>query len=402
MLQGKKILLGITGSIAAYKSILLVRLLIKAGAEVKVVMTSSAKEFVSPLVFSTLSKNVVLQDLVEGDTWANHVMLGRWADLMVIAPLSCNSLAKMASGSCDNLLMAVYLSAVCPIISVPAMDEDMWLHPATQKNIKTIQSFGNKIIPVNKGELASGLNGFGRMAEPEEILLYLKNHFAQKKDLVGKRVLLTAGPTYEPLDPVRFIGNQSSGKMGISLANSFFSRGADVHLILGPTHLKAMEGVHTIHVQTAVEMYNECLRFFPNCDITVMAAAVADYRAKEVAKNKIKKKEDSLTIELIKNPDILKSCGLIKNEYQLLIGFALETINEVIFAKEKLVNKNADAIILNSLNDKGAGFGKDTNKITIFDKNGESFQFDTMTKDAIAEKIVDYVVDKMILKVTQI
>jgi phosphopantothenoylcysteine decarboxylase/phosphopantothenate--cysteine ligase len=395
MFQGKKILLGITGSIAAYKSILLVRLLIKAGAEVKIVITLPAKEFVSPLVLSTLSKNAVLYDLALGETWANHVLLGRWADIMIIAPLSCNTLAKMANGICDNLLLAVYLSATCPIIAVPAMDEDMWLHPATQKNLKVIRSYNNKIIEVNKGELASGLNGFGRMAEPEEIIIYLENYFFSKKELKDKKVLITAGPTYEPLDPVRFIGNHSSGKMGIALANDLYNRGADVYLVLGPTHLTANEGIKTINVQTAEEMYKACLDIFPKSDITIMAAAVADYKAKEIAENKIKKKEDSLTIELVKNPDILKRCGQIKNAHQLLIGFALETVNEENFAKEKLVNKNADAIILNSLNDEGAGFGKDTNKITIFDKNGDTFSFDTMTKDEIAEKIGDFIINKI-------
>lgn len=394
MLQGKKILIGITGSIAAYKSISLVRLLTKAGAEVKIVMTPAARAFVSPLVLSTLSKNEVLHDLDNGDTWSNHVMLGRWADVMLIAPLSCNSLAKMASGICDNLVQAVYLSATCTVITAPAMDEDMWLHPATQKNINTIKAYSNKIISVNKGELASGLNGLGRMAEPEEIISYLENYFSKQKELNGKRVLITAGPTYEPLDPVRFIGNHSSGKMGIALANYLFDCGAEVDLILGPTHLKAIDGVNTIHVQTAEEMYRVCMEIFPESDIAIMAAAVADYRAKEIAENKIKKKEDSLTIELVKNPDILKSCGQIKRENQFLIGFALETTNEAAFAKEKLNSKKADAIVLNSLNDEGAGFGKDTNKITIFDKNGDQLSFDTMTKDQVALNIVDFIIKK--------
>jgi phosphopantothenoylcysteine decarboxylase/phosphopantothenate--cysteine ligase len=395
MLHGKKILLGITGSIAAYKSIMLVRLLSKAGAEVKIVMTAAAKTFVSPLVLSTLSKNPVLHDLSDDDVWANHVMLGRWADIMMMAPLSCCTLAKMANGLCDNLLMAVYLSATCPVIVAPAMDEDMWLHPATQKNLKTVNSYGNKIIPVGKGELASGLNGFGRMAEPEEIILFLKNYFSQKQDFVGRKVLVTAGPTYEPLDPVRFIGNHSSGKMGIALANHLYNRGAEVILVLGPTHLKAVEGIKTINVQTANEMFEACMDNFPNCDIAIMAAAVADYGPKERAENKIKKKEDTLTIELIKNPDILKSCGQIKKDNQFLLGFALETNNEAFFAKEKLRNKNADAIVLNSLNDEGAGFGKDTNKITIFDKNEDKFFFDTMTKDEAAKKIIDFIINKL-------
>lgn len=395
MLQNKKILLGITGSIAAYKSILLIRLLTKAGADVKAVMTLSAKDFVSPLVLSTLSKNVVLYDLSDEHIWANHVDLGRWADVMIIAPLSCNTLAKMANGLCDNLLLAVYLSATCPVVVAPAMDEDMWIHPATQKNIAAIQSFGNKIISVKNGELASGLIGLGRMAEPEEIILFLENYFNGKKQLTGKKILITAGPTHEPLDPVRFIGNRSSGKMGISLANDFYNRGAEVYLVLGPTHLKASVGIKTIRVETAEEMYKACMDIFPISDIAIMAAAVADYKAVEVATNKIKKNDDTLTIELVKNPDILKSCGQIKSDRQFLVGFALETINEVAFAKEKLINKKADAIVLNSLNDEGVGFNMDTNKITIFEKNGDSFSFDTMTKNEIATKIVDFVVSKI-------
>lgn len=395
MFVGKKILVGISGSIAAYKSILLIRLLVKAGAEVKVVMTSAAKAFVSPLVLSTLSKNTVLHDLAEGDTWANHVMLGRWADVMIIAPLSCNTLAKMANGLCDNLLMAVYLSATCPVIAVPAMDEDMWLHPTTQNNINTIKSFGNKLLSVNEGELASGLVGFGRMVEPEEIISFLVHFFSKNKYLLGKIALVTAGPTQEPLDPVRFIGNQSSGKMGIAIANNLYQQGAEVHLILGPTHLKAMEGIKTTNVQTALEMFNACMLIFPNVDIAVMAAAVADYRPQIVAENKIKKKDDTFTIQLVKNPDILKSCGDVKNKHQLLIGFALETNNEVEFAKGKLIKKNADAIILNSLNDEGAGFGKNTNKITIFEKDGSVLPFPKSSKDETAKNITEFIIEKI-------
>ena len=289
MIKGKKILLAITGSIAAYKSIILLRLLIKKGAEVRVILTPAAKDFVSPLVLSTLSKNPVLNDLSDGSVWANHAILGRWADVMVIAPLTCNTIAKMASGLCDNLLMSVYLSATCPVVAVPAMDEDMWLHRSTQMNLEVIRSYGNKVIDVEKGELASGLNGPGRMAEPEEILKYLEDHFFSKKQLVGKKVMLTAGPTYEPIDPVRFIGNHSSGKMGIAIANCLYEKGADVTLILGPSSLSPIEGIKTIRVQTADEMYNASMKVFPKMNVAVMAAAVADYRPKIAANNKIKK-----------------------------------------------------------------------------------------------------------------
>ncbi len=394
-MEGKKILLAITGSIAAYKSILLVRLLVKQGAEVKVVLTNAATDFVSPLVLSTLTKNAVLHDFSKGDTWANHVMLGRWADAMVIAPLSCNTLAKMASGLCDNLLMAVYLSATCPVVAVPAMDEDMWKHPATQRNIALIKSYGNLVINVGTGELASGLNGPGRMAEAEEIITCLNSNFFTAKPLAGKKAMVTAGPTYEPIDPVRFIGNHSSGKMGIAIANSLLYYGAEVTLILGPTFLKAAEGILTIHVQTASEMYDAAMAVFTESDIAIMAAAVADYRPFSIAKNKIKKNEDTMSLELIKNPDILKSCGAIKMEHQLLGGFALETDNEDFYAKEKLIRKNADFIILNSLKDEGGGFKSNMNKVAIFDKNGDVKRYEMLPKDAVAKNIVQYIIEKI-------
>jgi phosphopantothenoylcysteine decarboxylase/phosphopantothenate--cysteine ligase len=393
MLQGKKILLGITGSIAAYKSIYLVRLLVKAGAEVKVIMTPSAKDFVSPLTLSTLSQHPVLTDLFDEQSWSNHVMLGRWADIMVIAPLSCNTLAKMANGQCDNLLMAVYLSATCPVITAPAMDEDMWHHRATKENIKKLESFGNKIIPVEKGELASGLYGDGRMAEPENVIQFITDNFFLTRQLANKKALVTAGPTYEAIDPVRFIGNHSSGKMGIAIAKELYRRGADVTLIIGPVATDfSANGIHLVGVTSADEMYKACHKIFDKADITVMSAAVADYKPVTKAKKKIKKKESNLHLELTKTKDILKSLGEKKKPGQVLVGFALETTNEKEYALEKLEKKNADMIILNSLNDDGAGFGYDTNKITIFRKKGKEIKFDTKTKEEVAKDIVDTII----------
>jgi len=393
MTKGKKILLGISGSIAAYKAIYLVRLLIKSGAEVKVVMSPSAKDFVSTLTLSTLSHNPVLVDLFDEQSWANHVMLGRWADLMLMAPLSCNSLSKMAHGQCDNLLLATYLSATCPVVVAPAMDEDMWHHPATQQNLQRLQSFGNTIIPVDHGELASGLFGDGRMAEPEAIIKFLDDNFFLEQSLRDKKALVTAGPTYEAIDPVRFIGNHSSGKMGIAIAKELSRRGADVSLVLGPTSQKiAANGIRLIRVNSAEEMYNACHEAFGKTDLAVMSAAVADYTPVNKAAQKIKKAENNLTLELTKTKDILKSLGAIKTKNQVLVGFALETINEREYAQKKLVEKNADLIVLNSLNDSGAGFGHDTNKITIFKKSGEEVQFETKSKDEVAKDIVDVII----------
>lgn len=394
MFQDKKILLAVTGSIAAYKSILLVRLLVKAGAEVKVVMTPAAAAFVSPLTLSTLSKNAVITELANNESWSNHVMLGRWADVMVVAPLSCNTLAKMAHGMCDNMLLATWLSATCPVVVAPAMDEDMWHHPATQSNLQKLEAFGNRIIPVDKGELASGLYGDGRMAEPEAIMQYLGNNVFGKKDLAGKKALVTAGPTYEPIDPVRFIGNHSSGKMGLAIAEELANRGAEVHLVLGPSAIKTtMPGIYVHKVQTAGQMYDTCMAEFPGTDIAVMSAAVADYTPVETAPEKIKKTSGSLVIELTKTKDILKSLGQVKKSGQLLVGFALETANERQYALDKLAAKNADMIVLNSLNDEGAGFGYDTNKVTIFEKGGNEHVYDRKPKQQVAKDIVDRIVN---------
>ncbi|MBL7722659.1 MAG: bifunctional phosphopantothenoylcysteine decarboxylase/phosphopantothenate--cysteine ligase CoaBC [Chitinophagaceae bacterium] len=397
MLNGKKILLGITGSIAAYKSVYLVRLLVKAGAEVKVIMTPSAKDFVSPLTLSTLSRNTVAIDLFDEQSWANHVMLGRWADVMVIAPLSCNTLAKMANGLCDNLLLATYLSSVCPVVVAPAMDEDMWHHPATKNNLARLEEFGNKIIPVEKGDLASGLHGEGRMSEPEQIIDFISINFfltgPETGKLTGKKVLVTAGPTYEPIDPVRFIGNHSSGKMGIAIAKEFYERGASVTLIMGPSQLDfSANGISVQRVTTAAEMYNACMEYFGQADITVMSAAVADYSPAVRSDKKIKKTTDTLTLELAKTKDILKSLGEKKKSNQVLVGFALETNDEKKHALEKLAKKKADLIVLNSMQDAGAGFGHDTNKITIFDKSGREFSFGTKSKNEVAKDIVETII----------
>ncbi len=392
MFKGKKILLGISGSIAAYKSAVLVRLLIKAGAEVKVIMTPASIGFIAPLTLSTLSKNEVLSELSENNSWSDHVMLGRWADIMLIAPLSCNTLAKMANGLCDNLLMAVYLSATCPVIVAPAMDEDMWKHPSTKGNIRKIESYGNYVIPVENGDLASGLRGDGRMAEPENIVAFLKAYFLKGKELKGKKILVTAGPTYEAIDPVRFIGNHSSGKMGIALAEEFRKRGADVTLISGPTAEHIDQHLKVLKVTTAAEMYDACLDSYPGIDITVMCAAVADFTIVHPSSEKIKKNGDSLLLELEKTRDILKALGENKKAGQLLVGFALETNNEKEHAIKKLHAKNADMIVLNSLNDEGAGFGHSTNKITIFDKKGNEYHFDTKSKKEIASDIINTII----------
>ncbi|RFM34289.1 bifunctional phosphopantothenoylcysteine decarboxylase/phosphopantothenate--cysteine ligase CoaBC [Chitinophaga silvisoli] len=390
MLQGKKILLGVSGSIAAYKAATIVRLLVKEGVEVKVVMTPSACDFITPLTLATLSKSEVPVSISDNSSWNNHVMLGRWADVMLIAPASANTLAKMAMGICDNLLMATYLSATCPVLFAPAMDEDMWHHPATRANVQKLLSYGHQQLPVEKGELASGLFGEGRMAEPEHIVAFLQQYFTSHQPLKGKKALVTAGPTQEPLDPVRYISNHSSGKMGIAIADALATAGADVTLVLGPTHLSATHpGVHTLRVVTAADMYNRSADHFAGSNIVVMAAAVADYRPKQVADIKIKKGAgDELTLELEKNTDILRTLGAQRPAGQVLVGFSLETNNEKEYALKKLHEKNLDLVVMNSLNDAGAGFNHDTNKVTLFDRQGNARELPLKSKKEVAEDIV--------------
>ena len=397
-MRGKKIILGVTGSIAAYKSAVLTRLLVKAGAEVKVVMTASAHDFITPLTLSTLSKNPVLTEFVKDKTgqWNNHVDLGLWADLMVIAPASANTIAKMANGLCDNLLLAVYLSARCPVFVAPAMDLDMLQHPATASNLDRVSSFGNRIIQPNYGELASGLTGKGRMAEPEEIFSFIEDHFTTALSLKGKNILVTAGPTYEALDPVRFIGNHSSGKMGFAIAEEFARRGAIVNLVSGPTNQRVSNGSITIHhVTSAEQMYNACSSLFKKSDVTVLAAAVADYKPETVSEQKIKKNGENLTLQLTKTTDIAASLGKVKHNGQIIVGFALETENEHANAMKKLETKNFDLIVLNSLNDKGAGFGYDTNKVSIINRKHEVKTFDLKNKNEVARDIVQSIIETL-------
>lgn len=395
VLKGKKIILGITGSIAAYKAAVLTRLLVKNGAEVRVVCTTAAKEFITPLTLSTLSKNPVLSEFVansEGE-WNNHVELGLWADAMVIAPASANTLAKMATGVCDNLLLATYLSAKCPVFFAPAMDLDMFQHPTTKSNLKTLKGFGNQLIHPNIGELASGLVGEGRMAEPGEIVDVLEASFSNHLPLKGKKAVVSAGPTYENIDPVRFIGNYSSGKMGYAIAEELAVLGADVTLVSGPTHLSTDNNtINVVRVTSAQQMYEACTEAYTNADIGIMAAAVADYTPKDVAQQKIKKAGDELNVALSKTKDILKALGEKKSQSQVLVGFALETNNELENAKQKLKNKNLDFIVLNSMNDTSAGFGGDTNKVTIIDRAGEKEEFKLKSKQEVAKDIVNKVI----------
>jgi phosphopantothenoylcysteine decarboxylase / phosphopantothenate---cysteine ligase len=399
MLKGKKIIVGVTGSIAAYKSALLVRLLVKAEAEVKVVMTAAAAEFISPLTLATLSKNPVLIDFVQDKTgvWHNHVELGLWADALVIAPASANTLAKCANGLCDNLLTAVYLSARCPVFFAPAMDLDMYKHPATQNNLQKLQSFDNQLIPSEYGELASGLVGEGRMAEPEHILQFLTDFFARTKNakLAGKKVLITAGPTQEAIDPVRFISNHSSGKMGYALAEACAELGAEVFLVSGPTQLSIKHpNIRRENVSSAQSMYEASQKHFAQADIIILAAAVADFTPQTVAKQKIKKKEGETTmlIELTKTIDIAHTLGQQKTEQQTLVGFALETENELENALSKLKRKNFDWIVLNSLREAGAGFGHDTNKITLINHEGEVQEFPLQSKQTLAYAIINAII----------
>jgi phosphopantothenoylcysteine decarboxylase/phosphopantothenate--cysteine ligase len=399
MLSGKNVLLGITGGIAAYKTTFLVRLLIKAGATVKVIMTSSSSSFVSPLTLSTLSKNPVLLDFVnEKDgslSWNNHVELGLWADIFLIAPATANTLSKMANGTSDNLLLATYLSAKCPVYFAPAMDLDMYKHPSTKVSFDKLQSFDNIMIPAESGELASGLSGEGRMAEPENIITFIQKHLSEGLSLSGKKVLITAGPTHEAIDPVRFLGNRSSGTMGFELAKKAADLGAKVYLVSGPTNLSIEHyGIELIRVTSAEEMYNVVHNHYQTVDIAISAAAVADYRPKTVAEQKIKKQGDSLQVDLVRTKDILFSMGEQK-KHQFLVGFALETENEVENATSKLQRKNLDAIVLNSLQDKGAGFGSTTNKVTFIDKNSNVKAFELKTKAEVASDIWSEIISRI-------
>lgn len=392
-LSGKKILLGISGSIAAYKSALLTRLFIKAGAEVQVIMTNSATDFISPLTLSTLSQRPVFSNVHSSEGWNNHVELGLWADVLIIAPATANTLAKMANGICDNMLLAAYLSARCPVFFAPAMDLDMWEHFTTRNNLEKLIAGGNHLIPVGHGELASGLVGAGRMAEPEEIVQLISDYSSRSQDLKNKTVIVTAGPTHEALDPVRFIGNRSSGKMGIALAEEMAGRGAKVQLILGPSNLKATHPqIQTISVESAQEMFNAATDLFNKADVAIFAAAVADYRPAEVSNKKIKKKAGDLSILLERTQDIAGTLGNIKTKNQFTIGFALETNDEKANAKGKLHKKNFDFIVLNSLRDKGAGFKHDTNKISILHSDGNILEYPLKSKKAVATDIVNELV----------
>ncbi len=395
MLRNKNIIVGVTGSIAAYKSAFLVRLLVKAGANVKVIMTPSATAFITPLTLSTLSKNPILIELSkESGDWNNHVDLGLWADAIVIAPASANTIAKMANGLCDNLLLAVYLSARCKVFVAPAMDVDMYKHKSTLANLSKLVSYENEIIQPETGELASGLMGEGRMAEPEGIISVLENEIGANLPLKGKSALVTAGPTYEAIDPVRFIGNHSSGKMGIAIANELAKQGAEVVLVCGPTAIPNDFNplIVRLDVTSAADVYEKCKIYFNLCDIAILSAAVADFKPAEVAGQKIKKTNASKTIELVPTIDTLSELGKIKKENQVLVGFALETENEIENAKAKIKSKNLDLIVLNSLNDSGAGFKGDSNKVTIIDKHNKIVTFGLKKKTEVAKDIIAEIV----------
>ena len=392
MIQGKKILLGVTGSIAAYKVAMLIRLLKKEGADVQVLMTESACDFITPLTLATLSQRPVITTGFEQSNgeWHSHIEMGLWADIFLIAPLTANTLSKMAGGMADNIMVATYLAAKCPVFFAPAMDVDMFHHPSTQGNIQKLLSYGNHLFAPGKGELASGLIGEGRMQEPEAIVETLKSWFRQTKDFNGLKVMVSAGPTHEAIDPVRFIGNYSSGKMGFSIAEEFAKRGAHVTLITGPVFQEASNNIDRIDVTSADQMFDACMSVYQDADIVVMSAAVADFTPLRVSPVKIKKSDAKLVIELEPTVDILKEMGRNKKKDQLLIGFALESDNERENANAKLIAKNCDLIVLNSLNDEGAGFGN-TNKITIINTEGEEFDFDTKPKEAVAIDIVNAV-----------
>ena len=398
MLKGKHIILGVTGSIAAYKAATLTRLLVKEGANVKVVMTPLAKEFITPLTMATLSKSPIMVDFYnpENGDWNSHVDLGLWADLYLIAPASANTIGKMAGGIADNLLLTTYLSAKCPVMVAPAMDLDMYKHPATQRNLKVLQSFGNIIIEPESGELASGLIGKGRMEEPERIVAFIADYFARQEDFKGKKVVVTAGPTYEKIDPVRFIGNYSSGKMGLAIAEEFAGRGAEVVLVCGPVNLKTSHpAIRRVDVESAAQMYEVTSKEFVNSDVAVLSAAVADFTPKEKADHKIKRGKDDLLLELLPTKDIAAELGRIKTASQLLVGFALETNDEEVNALSKMQRKNLDMIVLNSLNDKGAVFSVDTNKVTILDKAGNKTVYELKTKVEVAKDIVDQIASRL-------
>ena len=399
MLQGKKIILGISGGIAAYKSVYLLRLFIKAGAEVQVVITPSGKEFITPVTLSALSGKPVISEFFTANTgsWNSHVDLGLWADAMVIAPATASTIAKMANGVADNMLITTYLSAKAPVFIAPAMDLDMYAHPSTQHNLTLLREYGNHIIEPASGELASHLVGKGRMEEPERILEIVDDFFVHSEDLSGKHVIVTAGPTYEKIDPVRFIGNYSSGKMGYAIAENCASRGATVTLISGPVSIKAKHpSIKVINVESAVEMYNASVDIFPSCDVAVMCAAVADYAVENQSIHKIKRDHDDVpVIKLKKNPDIAAKLGSLKKDNQILVGFALETDNEEANAAGKLRKKNLDFIVLNSLSDKGAGFMTDTNKITIIDNTGSVKHYGLKNKKLVAEDVVNEIIARM-------
>lgn len=390
--------MGVTGSIAAYKAATLTRLLVKEGASVKVVMTPLAKEFITPLTMATLSKSPIMVDFYnpENGDWNSHVDLGLWADLYLIAPASANTIGKMAGGIADNLLLTTYLSAKCPVMVAPAMDLDMYKHPATQRNLRVLQSFGNIIIEPESGELASGLIGKGRMEEPERIVAFITDYFARQADFKGKKVVVTAGPTYEKIDPVRFIGNYSSGKMGLAIAEEFARRGAEVVLVCGPVNLKTSHpAIRRVDVESAAQMYEVTSKEFVNSDVAVLSAAVADFTPKEKADHKIKRGKDDLLLELLPTKDIAAELGRIKTVSQLLVGFALETNDEEMNALSKMQRKNLDMIVLNSLNDKGAGFSVDTNKVTILDKAGDKTVYELKTKVEVAKDIVDQIASRL-------
>lgn len=397
MLENKKIVLGITGGIAAYKACNLARLLIKKGAEVQVVMTPSAKEFITPLTLSTLTHKPVVSEFFDrrDGSWHSHVDIGLWADAMIIAPATASSIGKMANGIADNMLITTYLSMKAPVFVAPAMDLDMYAHPSTQQNIQRLVSYGNHIIEPGTGFLASKLEGKGRMEEPEKIVEVLEKHFSKQQSLTGKSVLITAGPTYEKIDPVRFVGNYSSGKMGYALAEACAKQGAEVILVSGPVMLQTKHpAIRRIDVESAQEMYSAATTYFPQADIAILSAAVADFTPETTADKKIKRKGDELVLNLRPTQDIAAALGAIKNENQLLVGFALETDNEVQNAQDKMKRKNFDFIVLNSLQDNGAGFRVDTNKITIIDRQQGTTAYETKSKQEVAEDIVEYIVRK--------